>query len=130
MDPQSLQFRRRIRVLVVDDDPSFRCLAATILRHGGYVVATAKDGFQALEWIVSEEPDIILLDLLMPILEGSDVLQEVRAHHPRTPVIIVSGAPDAKVRAARAGASALLTKPFDVAELLGAVAEVASTRLA
>lgn len=117
--------RRPVRILVVEDDPDQRFVVETLLKHEGYTVMTAEDGFHALECIIAEEPDIIVLDFLMPILDGYDVLAEVRAQSPRTPVIVLSGAPDAKERAQALGASACLAKPFDVNDLLATVAAVA-----
>jgi two-component system alkaline phosphatase synthesis response regulator PhoP len=104
-------------------------LVATLLQHVGYTVTCAEDGFHALEAIVAEESDILVLDLLMPILNRSDVLDEVRTQSPRTAAIILNGAPDAKTRAQALGANAVLAKPFAINDLLGAVAAGASWSL-
>src|SRR5438105_15930512 len=98
-DSQPVPLRKSAHILIVEDDPDQRFIVETLLKHEGYTVTTAEDGFHALESIVAEEPDIIVLDFLMPILDGYDVLAEVRAQSPRTPVIVLSGAPDAKERA-------------------------------
>jgi CheY-like chemotaxis protein len=117
---------RRLRALVVDDDPDHRYLIATLLKHDGYEVTTAEDGFHALEQLAAETPDIVVLDLIIPIINGLDVLTEIRQQSPETPVVIVSGAPNAREHAQALGANAVVAKPFDIAELLATVAAAAA----
>jgi DNA-binding response OmpR family regulator len=82
------------RVLVVDDAPSLRDLLKTMLSDAGYTVATAEDGLAALDRIAEAPPDLLILDLMMPRLDGFAVLEWVRAHtNPQIrelPVVLVS----------------------------------------
>jgi DNA-binding response OmpR family regulator len=80
------------KIVVADDDRMFRKAAETTLRRQGYVVATASDGEEALQLIRSERPDIIVLDLIMPKLQGFDVLQVLKQDSLTSaiPVIVLS----------------------------------------
>ncbi|TKB88796.1 MAG: response regulator [Nitrospira sp.] len=80
------------RIVVADDDRMFRKVAETTLRRQGYDVATASDGEEALQLIRSERPDMIVLDLIMPKLQGFDVLQTLKqdALTSAIPVIVLS----------------------------------------
>ena len=80
------------KVVVADDDRMFRKAAETTLRRQGYSVATASDGEEALQLIRSEQPDIIVLDLIMPKLQGFDVLQILKQDTLTSdiPVIVLS----------------------------------------
>ena len=80
------------KIVVADDDRMFRKAAETTLRRQGYVVATASDGEEALQLIRSERPDIIVLDLIMPKLQGFDVLQVLKQDSitAAIPVIVLS----------------------------------------
>lgn len=108
------------KVLVVDDEPDMRWLLTSVLRDQGFEVATAEDGQAALERISHEPPDIVLLDLKMPGLDGIQVLEQVKAVDPYTPVVIVTAYGDlpTAVQAIRLGISDYLTKPFDHDEIL------------
>ena len=81
-----------MKVVVADDDRMFRKAAETTLRRQGYAVATASDGEEALQLIRSERPDIIVLDLIMPKLQGFDVLQTLKQDSVTAsiPVIVLS----------------------------------------
>jgi DNA-binding response OmpR family regulator len=80
------------KIVVADDDRMFRKAAETTLRRQGYAVTTASDGEEALQLIRSERPDIIVLDLIMPKLQGFDVLQVLRQDSVTAaiPVIVLS----------------------------------------
>jgi DNA-binding response OmpR family regulator len=80
------------KIVVADDDRMFRKAAETTLRRQGYAVVTASDGEEALQLIRSERPDIIVLDLIMPKLQGFDVLQVLKQDSVTTaiPVIVLS----------------------------------------
>ena len=80
------------KVVVADDDRMLRKAAETMLRRQGYVVATASDGEEALQLIRSEQPDVIVLDLIMPKLQGFDVLQILKQDTLTSaiPVIVLS----------------------------------------
>lgn len=109
------------RVLVADDDPMVRRLVASTLREGGYEVVVASDGREAIEAARAERPDLIVLDLQMPHLDGRETYRELQRLGIDVPAIIVSanGAHEAR---AELNASAAIEKPFDPAELLRRVA--------
>lgn len=107
-------------VLVVDDDPNIRRMIVAALRREGYSFLEAQNGQEALDLMRREQPDIVVLDLMMPILSGWDVLQE-REGDPslkQIPVIIVSAnrAPEI-ASAVDKGICAFLPKPFDIGAL-------------
>ena len=112
-------------ILVVDDDPDVRTLAHQALRQDGYVVIEAASGAEALELIEAEAPDLILLDLLMPVQGGLEVLKILRAR-PDTatlPVVVLTALDDeATTRAGfELGATDYLTKPFSIPQLAARV---------
>ena len=113
------------RVLVVDDDPDLRALAGNALTRDGHVVSEAASGAQALAMIAAHAPDLVLLDLLMPVQGGLDVLRMLRAM-PATaalPVIVLTAMGDeASTRAGfELGATDYLTKPFTIPQLAARV---------
>lgn len=109
-------------VLAVDDDPAILRTLAINLRAREYDVETAGDGRSALQIIDERMPDVILLDLGLPDIDGIDVLQRIRAIA-QVPVIVVSARsePDDKVEALDLGADDFITKPFSIEELLARV---------
>ena len=117
-----------MHVLIVDDDPSVR----GILRLGllGHDVSEAADGLEALATLEAEVIDVVLLDLMMPHLDGFDVLSAVRARHGEGVVVLVltgRAAEDDHIAAFRLGADGYLTKPFDIDAILEQV-EAAAER--
>jgi putative two-component system response regulator len=113
---------RRPKVLVVDDLRSNRELLEGRLADLGYDVREAKDGIEALEAVAAEEPDLILLDIDMPRLDGIAVCEQLKAHPIRRliPIVILTASSDrdTKLRGIAAGADDYLSKPFDAKELL------------
>lgn len=107
-------------VLVVDDDPNIRRMIVAALRRDGYTFLEAPNGRDALDLMRVEHPDVVVLDLMMPIVSGWDVLRE-RQQDPelsRIPVIVVSANRDPDVAVAvNAGICAFLPKPFDIGAL-------------
>ena len=103
------------RVLVVDDEEDVRSFVRLILEDAGYEVETATDGREGLEAIDVSRPDLVLLDLMMPVMNGWEVLAGVGRHHP--PFIVVSASNEPE-RAQKEGAVALVAKPFEVQELI------------
>jgi DNA-binding response OmpR family regulator len=103
-------------VLIVDDEPEMRSLLTDILSDKGYRIDTAVDGVAALQIVVSDHPDLVLLDVDMPRLRGGEALVAIRAISPATKVIMISGKADAgeAKRALAAGAFDYVTKPFDL----------------
>ncbi len=109
-----------MRVLLVEDDVTAAHGIALMLKSGGAVVDTADTGEEALELVRHYDYDIMVLDLLLPDMEGYDVVRRMRAGRIEVPVLILSGLsrPQAKVKGLGAGADDFITKPFDNAELL------------
>lgn len=104
------------RILIVDDDPSFRAILPDFFDVDRFEVRTAENGDAALELIELWPPDLILLDLAMPVMTGEEFAERYRATastHP-APLVVVSGAPDATERATRMGARSVVDKPFDL----------------
>jgi DNA-binding response OmpR family regulator len=118
------------RVLVVDDEPTIRQLLAINLLAEGIHVAAAPDGLAARQAVFADPPDLIILDVMMPGLDGLELLRELRGD-PRTtdvPVVLLTArTTDAEVWAGwAAGADYYLTKPFDVGELLDFIEDLGS----
>jgi two-component system KDP operon response regulator KdpE len=109
-------------VLVVDDEPSFLAVVAGGLRARGYEVRTACSGVAALDLAAEEVPDLVILDLGLPDLDGIDVCRQLR-HWIRNPILVLTadGAEDRKVLALDEGADDYVTKPFSMPELLARV---------
>ena len=107
------------RVLVVDDDSRNRDLLVKILKKDGYDAWAADDGETAIQLMGEESFEIILTDLVMPGVDGLELLEHVRAHSPRTLVIVVTGFGTVKtaVAAMRSGAYDYITKPFSIDEI-------------
>lgn len=113
------------KILVVDDEPDVVLLIERTLRAEGFEVLKAYDGIGALDLIASEKPDLILLDIMMPMMSGYEVCEQVKAN-PETqhiPVVCLSSAhtPDARAHSLHVGALNFITKPFLPAELVAQV---------
>jgi CheY-like chemotaxis protein len=112
--------KRPYCVLVVDDDPSIRRMIVASLRRDGYVFHEAPNGKEALDLMRREHPNVVVLDLMMPVLSGWDVLQarELDPDLKEIPIIIISAnrAPDV-ANAVAMGICAFLPKPFDIGAL-------------
>ena len=107
------------RVLVVDDEPQIRRALRLVLRANGYQVAEVAGGEAALDALVSEPFDLMILDLILPDVDGVEVCRRVREWS-RLPVVVLSalGDEEVKVRALDQGADDYVTKPFSAPELL------------
>src|ERR1700687_3702993 len=116
---------KKTTILTADDDPQLLRLVARNLQLEGYDVITASDGQQALEQIEMRVPDLVLLDLMMPKMDGFAVCHRVREFS-AVPIIIITarGQDQDKVRGLDLGADDYLTKPFSVDELLARVRAV------
>jgi two-component system, OmpR family, KDP operon response regulator KdpE len=110
------------RVLVVEDERAIRRVVETNLQRHGFLVQTARTGQEALQAYARARPDVVLLDLALPDLDGLDIVRAIRARA-STPIVVVSarGAEADKVAALDLGADDYLTKPFGVDELLARV---------
>jgi len=118
-------------ILIADDDPVIQKLLAVNFEMEGYRVVTASDGAEALERIGSDHPDLAVLDVMMPRVDGLDVVRALRAD-PTThsmPIILLSAKAQAVDinRGLEAGADVYVTKPFDPAELLDKAAALIGT---
>jgi diguanylate cyclase (GGDEF)-like protein len=109
------------RILVVDDDLHTRTLLKELCESQGYEVEEASDGVVALEKVTARPPDLVLLDLMLPGLNGFAVLSQIRSNHdrPHVPVIILTAAGDmdGKIKGIELGADDYITKPFRLFEL-------------
>jgi len=125
-----MAWNRQRRVLVVDDDPSIVETFGAILRSEGYEVASATNGRDAVELARREPIDLILLDLVMPGMDGLAALPQLREARPTAPVVILCAdvEPDGEVEAFGSGAVAVLVKPPDVDKLLRMVNELTGRR--
>jgi len=113
------------RVLVIEDEAGLRTVVARVLEHAGYQVTTAANGLVALSVLDGDVPDVILLDLSMPIMDGFEFrAQQLLIPHLATiPVIVVSGDKDLAAKASALRPRAWLAKPFDLDEVVDIVAE-------
>jgi two-component system KDP operon response regulator KdpE len=110
------------RVLVVDDEPQIRRALRLILRANGYQVAEAEDGHGALNALVSQPFDAMILDLILPDIDGVEVCRRVREWSQLAVVVLSAhGDEDLKVRALDEGADDYVTKPFSTPELLARI---------
>ena len=121
------------RILVVDDDRGIQQMLRVCLEGSGYAVEQAFDGAQALECIHRQSPDVVLLDLAMPVLDGMTVLADLRTMLPdavtRVIVMTAHGSVRSAIQAVRLGAADFLEKPFKPEELRHSVSSVLSDRL-
>ncbi len=117
---------RAVKVLVVEDDARMVTVLRRNLEARGYVVAVASRGSEALKQLAMDEMDLVILDLMLPDIDGLEVLRRLRQTSERPPVIVVSARQEAptKVEALDMGADDYLTKPFDAEELLARVRAV------
>ncbi len=112
-------------ILIVDDDPDALDLIRLLLQRTGYETMTAPDGEMGLKSARREKPDLILLDIFLPGMDGYQVLNALQnaSETKSVPVILIGGKAhsEEKVKALRAGADAYLKRPFHTQELLGAI---------
>jgi len=113
------------KILVVDDEPDVVAFMERTLRTEGFEVVSAFDGISALDLVDAEKPDLVLLDLMMPMISGYEVCEQIKAN-PQTqgiPVICVSSAhtPDARAHTLKLGAATLIVKPFLPMELVAQI---------
>jgi len=111
------------RILIVDDEPNIIATVAPLLRARGYEVFSAMSGRAALDSVDRDKPDLIVLDLGLPDMDGVEVCQRIREGSATLPILVLSarGAEGDKVNALDAGADDYVTKPFGTAELLARI---------
>lgn len=111
-------------IMVVEDEPDMLGLMDEALTAKGYRVVPAHHGEEALQRITEEEPQLILLDMRMPVMDGWTFARVLRDRYGRRiPIIVVTAAEDSKLRADEVGANADLGKPFELARLYEVVAD-------
>jgi DNA-binding response OmpR family regulator len=118
----SAQRRRSVtgRVLVVDDDPDILDALSEILEVEGYEVQRARNGREALQRLEHGPPDLVLLDLMMPVMDGWEFARSLDPDA-RPPIIVLSADRNVSVKAQEIGALGWLAKPFELSELLAVV---------
>ena len=112
------------RVLVVDDDPDIRDLLVTALVDDGYEAESARNGRDALDVLDRFEADVVILDLMMPVMDGWTFAARMRERW-SIPIVVLSAANDIVRDAKRLGAADVVPKPFDLETLLPTIARVA-----
>ncbi len=126
MKPSAGRQAAASRVLVVDDEPSIQDVVATALRYQGHDVHTADDGAKALAMATESAFDLIVLDVMLPRLDGFEVCRRLRERDRFCPVLFLSAKdqPESRVKGFVAGGDDYLTKPFSVDELVLRVAAI------
>ncbi|MFL6240162.1 MAG: response regulator transcription factor [Actinomycetes bacterium] len=114
------------RLLVADDDPNILELLSASLRFAGFDVATAKDGAEALRVAKRYQPDLVILDVMMPGLDGFDVVRRMRSDGQRIPVLFLTAkdGTDDKVTGLTLGGDDYVTKPFSLEEVIARIRAV------
>jgi DNA-binding response OmpR family regulator len=117
------------RILVADDDNAIRRLLQRVLSREGYAVSTAANGQEALAQIERDPPDLLLLDLMMPMLSGWEVYAHLRRQGPADlPVIVLTAGEQATRAQQRLSGALVISKPFDLDALLSAIESLLAKR--
>lgn len=115
------------KVLIVDDNQDAIHILTAVLKRGGYLVSVAKNGAEAIEKVHQESPALILLDIMMPKMDGFEVCQEIKGSEEtrNIPVLMITARkdPESRKRGLEVGASEYLVKPIHPAEVLRKVQE-------
>ena len=108
------------KIMIVDDDPNIRELVCALLKDGGFDACEAKDGRDALVKMINEPPDLAVIDLMMPNMDGYELCRKLRQYHENLPVIMLTAKSElpSKAKGFESGADDYLTKPFEGEELL------------
>ena len=117
------------KILVIDDEQGIRDLLDTLLRRKGYDVILSANGQKGLEIFRREQPDVIVLDLKMPGMDGLTVLQQIRSLDPKKPVIILTGAgtPETEQQVRALGGTEFIEKEFSLHRLGDALKRLLAT---
>lgn len=119
------------KIVLIDDEPLIRSVVADVLKHAGHAVALAADGKEGVALLRSCAADLVITDLVMPEMEGIELIRQLRREFPALKIVAISGAgdSDAYLKAARIlGAHATLAKPFTAGGLLTVVNAVIEPR--
>jgi CheY-like chemotaxis protein len=114
------------RILVVDDDPDLRQFLQLMLTSMGFEVTSAANGQEALDVMKGHCPDLILLDMKMPVMNGWEFCRALDCRGARPPIVVLTAAPDPAARAAEVCADGWLGKPFEYADLEATVRRFAA----
>ncbi len=114
-------------ILVIEDDSAVSSLVKVCLEDEGFQAETAMNGLEAIDKAIEQKPDLVLLDLALPLLDGEKVAASLhQIYGMDLPIIVVSADSDAKKKAHRIGAILCLAKPFDIDDLIQSVRSVLS----
>jgi DNA-binding response OmpR family regulator len=116
----------RMRILIIEDEPAMVAGLRDNFEYEGYEVISAGDGVTGLERALTDNPDLVVLDVMMPRMSGLDVCKQLKARHPKVPIIMLTarGQEIDKVVGLELGADDYVTKPFSVRELMARVKAV------
>jgi two-component system alkaline phosphatase synthesis response regulator PhoP len=117
---------RKTRILIVEDEPAMVAGLRDNFEYEGYEVISADDGVKGLERVFADEPDLVVLDVMMPRMSGLEVCKQVKAKRPTVPIIMLTarGQEIDKVVGLELGADDYVTKPFSIRELMARVKAV------
>lgn len=121
----------RTKVLIIDDEPAIQRFIRTSLANAGYTAISAPNGSQALAEVIEQAPDVILLDLQLPDMDGAEVIGRLRERGTTTPIIVLSSRDSerSKVKLLDLGADDYVTKPFGMDELTARIRTALRHRL-
>ena len=119
-DDVSKRSGTKTRILIVEDEPAMVAGLRDNFEYEGYAVTSASDGAQGLERALADEPDLVILDVMMPRMSGLDVCKQLKARKPSIPIIMLTarGQEIDKVVGLELGADDYVTKPFSIRELM------------
>ena len=106
-----------IRVLLVEDDPCVATASKAVLEHLGYLVMMANDGRQGLELIIAAQPDIVVTDVMMPVMSGLEMIERARAVPYEGPIVVCSAVPEHEYRNHPVRYDAFLQKPYRMKDM-------------
>jgi DNA-binding response OmpR family regulator len=124
--PAEAQVGKRARILIVEDEPAMVAGLRDNFEYEGYEVISAVDGVEGLDRALSEKPDLVVLDVMMPRMSGLDVCKQLKLKQPSVPIIMLTarGQEIDKVVGLELGADDYVTKPFSIRELMARVKAV------
>ncbi len=116
------EFSKAKRILLIEDDPDISLIVETYLRQANYIVETANNGLDGLDKALSQEIDLIVLDLMLPKLDGSSLIKELRKTHDTAVIMLTAKREEIdRINGLELGADDYLTKPFSPRELLARI---------
>ncbi len=118
----------KIKILLIDDEEEFVSTLANRLKYRGFNAKTASDGQKGIDILLNESFDIVVLDLIMPGLDGMDTLKQIKKNAPDLPIILLTGHGSTMtgIEGMRLGAFDYLMKPLDIKDLITKISEITS----